>query len=248
MLFLLALIVIPLQSFAEEIKIKIEESVSYEDLNLIVYDVEDSRCPLDVTCVWEGKVSARIQASNQTHKMGAPLEIGFPFTYITPYTITLIDVTPHPISTEKPDYTAILEITKLPELEEPEPPLISDEQQQMIQEYCETGIRHPDMIVIPQCIKNDLVCGPGSELVDGICHVIKYEKSDHMTPSIFLDGFFFMIFVSPFFIPSAIIFIVLSKTPRYDKKIRLVVCIPAIIVVLYFLWGLLVGWYPLGYA
>lgn len=134
------------------------------------------------------------------------------------------------------------------EPEEPEPPTISDEQDKMLREYCETGIRHPDMIGIPQCIKNEIVCGPGSELVDGICHVIKYEKSDHMTPSIFLDGFFFMIFVSPFFIPSAIIFIVLSKTPRYDKKIRLVICIPAIIVILYFLWGLLVGWYPPGYA
>lgn len=55
---------------------------------------------------------------------------------------------------------------------EPAPPTISDEQQRMIREYCETGIRHPDMIGIPQCIKNKLVCGPNSKLVDGICTVI----------------------------------------------------------------------------
>lgn len=35
---------------------------------------------------------------------------------------------------------------------EPEPPTLSDEQNQMIRDYCLTGIRHPDMIVIPQCI------------------------------------------------------------------------------------------------
>jgi len=119
MLLVLTLMLTPLQSFAEEIEIKFGETVSYEDLNLSFYDVGDSRCPLDVTCVWEGKVFTRIQTSNQTHKMGGTLEIGFPFTYITPYTITLIDVKPHPISTEKSDYIAILEITKLSESEEP---------------------------------------------------------------------------------------------------------------------------------
>ena len=60
---------------------------------------------------------------------------------------------------------------------EPEPSFFSDEQDQMMREYCETGIRHPDMIGIPQCIKNEPGCGPGPMFVDGICHVIKYEKN-----------------------------------------------------------------------
>lgn len=100
------------ESFAEEIEIKIGETIYYENLSLYFYDVEDSRCPLDVTCVWEGKVSAMIHTSNETHKIGGGFEINSPLSYITPYTITLIDVKPHPISTEKPEYIAILEITK----------------------------------------------------------------------------------------------------------------------------------------
>lgn len=56
-----------------------------------------------------------------------------------------------------------------PEAKEPH---MSDEQHQMMQEYCKTGIHHPDMIGIPQCIKNELVCGPGFKLVDGICHLV----------------------------------------------------------------------------
>ena len=135
-----------------------------------------------------------------------------------------------------------------PMLEEPEPPVISDEQQQMLRDYCLTGIRHPDMIGIPQCIKNELVCGPGYALADGVCQKIITEEHTRMEPSVFLDGFMFLLVISPFFIPGSIIFIVLSKTPRYSKGIIITVCIPATIVVLYFLWGLIVGWYPLGYA
>ena len=114
LLIILALAVIPIIgiSFAEELEIGFGETVSYENLKLYFYDVEDSRCPSDVTCIWEGKVSAMIHISNQTHKIGGPLEISYPVTYISPYTITLVDVKPHPISTEKPDYVATLEITK----------------------------------------------------------------------------------------------------------------------------------------
>ncbi len=54
---------------------------------------------------------------------------------------------------------------------EPEPPIFSDEQRQMMQDYCETGIRHPDMMGIPQCIKEP-DCGPNTFLKDGVCQVI----------------------------------------------------------------------------
>ncbi len=48
---------------------------------------------------------------------------------------------------------------------EPEPPTISDEQDQMLREYCETGIRHPDMIGIPQCaVQVETVGSDGSPL------------------------------------------------------------------------------------
>ncbi|MCH9657651.1 hypothetical protein K0U27_02965 [archaeon] len=71
------------------------------------------------------------------------------------------------------------EITPLPEnawvimpQEEPKHPIMSDEQQDVMLQYCETGMRHPDMAGIPQCIKNEPSCDPNSELVDGICVVI----------------------------------------------------------------------------
>ena len=118
-LILFAIVMIPImtESFAEELEIKFDQTISYENLKLYFYDIEDSRCPSDITCIWEGKVSTMIHISNQTHKIGGPLELDFPLTYFVPYEITLIDVKPYPISTEKPDYVATLEITK----SEPEP-------------------------------------------------------------------------------------------------------------------------------
>ena len=140
-IFAIAMIIPITESFAEEIEIKFGETVHYENLNLYFYDIEDSRCPLDVTCIWEGKVSAMIHTSNQTHKIGGGLEIGYPRTYITPYTITLIDVRPHPISTEKPDYVATLEIEK----QKPKPSDFRDLQ---------TGetISNPEVMIIIQSL------------------------------------------------------------------------------------------------
>jgi hypothetical protein len=114
LLIILALAIILMMdvSFAEKLEIEFGETVSYENLKLYFYDIEDSRCPSDITCIWEGKVSAMIHISNQTHKIGGPLEISYPVTYISPYTVTLVDVKPHPVSTEKPDYVVTLKITK----------------------------------------------------------------------------------------------------------------------------------------
>ena len=88
-----------------------------DQLEIKFYDIEDSRCPLDVTCVWEGNVTTMIHVSNQTHGISYPIPIGFTITHSTPYESTLKDIQPHPTSTQKPDYVATLEITKLSETE-----------------------------------------------------------------------------------------------------------------------------------
>ena len=91
-------------------------------------------------------------------------------------------------------------------------------------------------------------CSEGTQYIDGICHVIKTEKHGYGPVPNFVDALFFMQIIMPFFVPGAIIFVVLSKTPRFNKTIRLSVCIPAIIMIMYFLSGLFLGWYPLVYA
>ena len=110
-LFMLVLTPAITESYAEEIEIKFGETIHYDNLKLYFYDIEDSRCPSDVACIWEGKVSAMIRISNDTHDIGGPQDIGFMQKSFVPYFIMLKDVKPYPISSEKPDYVTILEIT-----------------------------------------------------------------------------------------------------------------------------------------
>jgi hypothetical protein len=100
------------ESFAEQITVKFGETVSYENLKFYFYDIEDSRCPSDVTCIWEGQVLAMIRISNATLDIGGSREIGNVAKSFPPYVITLTDIQPYPVSTEKPDYVATLEIEK----------------------------------------------------------------------------------------------------------------------------------------
>lgn len=98
------------ESFADKkIKLHIGQTISADDLKFTFLDVDDSRCPSDVTCVWAGQVTATIQIENQTHTKTVDFMPSDSYTFFSPYKIILLDVSPHPISTEKPDdYIATL--------------------------------------------------------------------------------------------------------------------------------------------
>ena len=101
------------ESFADDtIEIKLGQEAQVNDLNLHFHDIEDSRCPSDLTCVWEGKVTAMIAVKNQTHRISGAFTPGYTLSYITPYEITLINLQPHPISTEEPKYVATINISQ----------------------------------------------------------------------------------------------------------------------------------------
>ena len=101
------------------IKIGIGQKIQLDDLKLYFYDIEDSRCPLDVECIWEGEVTVMINLDNKTLDASTYFTPGRTVTF-PPYEITMTDIQPHPISTEKPDYVATLEATKLDVQPDPE--------------------------------------------------------------------------------------------------------------------------------
>ena len=68
------------ESFADEtIEIKLGQQVQVDDLILNFGNIEDSRCPSDLTCVWEGKVTAMFAIKNQTHRISGVLTPGVLF-------------------------------------------------------------------------------------------------------------------------------------------------------------------------
>lgn len=117
---------------AESIQLNLGETIQYDNLELSFYDIEDSRCPLDVMCVWEGQVLVMVNISNDTDTIPARFTPGHTVSYITPYNVTLTDIRPHPITTEKSEYTATLEIVNTKELILPDTSPIRDYDYQLI--------------------------------------------------------------------------------------------------------------------
>ena len=92
------------ESFADKrIKLHLGQTISTDDLKFTLHGVDDSRCPSDVTCVWGGQVTATIQIQNQTHTKMIDFMPSDAYTFFSPYKIILLDVSPYPVSTKKPD-------------------------------------------------------------------------------------------------------------------------------------------------
>ncbi len=104
--------------------LKIEETANIDsELQLTVLDtIEDSRCPTDVTCVWEGTVSVQVNLikddqniGNHTIRLG---EIEGDKQIFDGYFVRLVTVEPYPLSTTpiKPsDYVMTFLVSKINE-------------------------------------------------------------------------------------------------------------------------------------
>lgn len=116
----------------EAFDLKVGETVTVKSDGLIVKLVEiseDSRCPEDVTCVWEGRALVSVIVSSPGDVLGfgnvdLTLEAGAIDAQKNrvvgdnaSYMLTLLGLAPHPISTVKltdQDYLATLEVAKVP--------------------------------------------------------------------------------------------------------------------------------------
>lgn len=81
--------------------------------------VQDSRCPSDVTCIWAGNVTIKVQLTQNGTELGtAELTLGATpesTAKIGNYQLTLLEVTPYPKSTESrspADYRVKMRIDK----------------------------------------------------------------------------------------------------------------------------------------
>ena len=94
-----------------------EENLNMKFLNVL----EDSRCPTDVTCVWQGRTSLSFSVSQliKTEVILDTLEKNNVAVF-GKYQIELIDVNPYPnssIPTKNDDYTALLRVSKIIQLD-----------------------------------------------------------------------------------------------------------------------------------
>ena len=57
-------------SLDDVIKVNLYETVSVGDLEIELYSVDDSRCPVGVNCYWEGELEYSLDVNGKTMKLG----------------------------------------------------------------------------------------------------------------------------------------------------------------------------------
>ena len=99
----------------EPFMIKLHQRLSIDDLDVEFSEIEDSRCPSDVTCIWEGRASITFHIYNQTQYQVITLTTNeTPTFHVSSYKIDLIDILPYPVSTKdiSEEYVATINISK----------------------------------------------------------------------------------------------------------------------------------------
>ena len=109
--------------------------IKSEDITVTFFNVtSDSRCPSDVTCIWQGQAGIELDVQKGEVESTVSLSIGGDSSpeesIFNSYLIQLVDLSPYPISTKNiqpEDYTATIKITKYEKLQNEEtsilPPL-----------------------------------------------------------------------------------------------------------------------------
>ena len=136
--------------------------IKSEDITITFLNVtSDSRCPSDVTCVWQGQAGIELNVQKGEEESTVSLSIGGDSnpneSIFNSYLIQLVDLNPYPVSTktiQPEEYTATINITKYKVLQEETilPPL----------KQVKLGIEiscKPDLVLItkyngsPACVK-----------------------------------------------------------------------------------------------
>ena len=86
------------------------------NIKLTITEINDSRCPSDVVCVWQGEAVVKIEVETSTIKTIKLSTFDNQKDTIDLFSIELIDVSPYPVSTkniELEDYTVKLKIEEI---------------------------------------------------------------------------------------------------------------------------------------
>ena len=105
-------------SFGVENEFKINGDYHSIDnsLKFTITEVNDSRCPSDVVCIWAGKVDVKIKVESPVPGTITLSTYDNPVDTVGNYSFKITDVSPYPISTKTiklEDYVVLLKIEKL---------------------------------------------------------------------------------------------------------------------------------------
>ncbi len=102
--------------FENEFQYGIINQSDNNSLKFSITEINDSRCPSDVICVWEGKADVKIEIESPQKGTFILSTYSNRIDTLGNYYFELIDVSPHPISTqtiELKDYDVTIKINVL---------------------------------------------------------------------------------------------------------------------------------------
>ena len=85
-------------------------------LNFSIVEINDSRCPSDVVCVWEGKADVKINVISPVKGIITLSTYDHLTDTIGNYSFKLVDISPYPVSTKTikiEEYNVTLKIVEL---------------------------------------------------------------------------------------------------------------------------------------
>lgn len=103
-----------------QVELRFDETAKHRDLELRWIELEDSRCPIGVACVWAGQIVATVEVArgeeesvelDLVHRIKGPPATSRAFGY----ELRLLGVDPHPkqgTTPERSDYIARIEIAE----------------------------------------------------------------------------------------------------------------------------------------
>ncbi len=106
------------RQFPVESKFKIDQTFHFNDnpLQFTLAEINDSRCPRDVVCVWIGQAEVKIVVKSPVQGTVVLNTFNHEKDTLGDYAFQLVDVSPYPISTKTialDEYEVTLKIEKL---------------------------------------------------------------------------------------------------------------------------------------
>ena len=99
-----------------EFKINGEYHSVDNSVHFRITEINDSRCPSDVVCIWEGKADVKIKVESPVSGSITLSTYDNPVDTVGNFSFEIIDVLPYPISTKTiqlKDYNVTLKIVEL---------------------------------------------------------------------------------------------------------------------------------------
>lgn len=105
------------------VKIRFDEIVTHDDLELRWLEINDSRCPTGVNCFWAGEVKVIIEATRTMVEGSQPVEFQLTLqsrqvpvtTSVSGYVLELLNVDPYPkdkVTPVRSNYVAEIKISE----------------------------------------------------------------------------------------------------------------------------------------